>query len=74
MGLQRLRTVSGVADIDSQRSSSVLCSARRGSWPLVPVMRKETVSRASSRSASHCCPPRISRIVHAGYTRFTRVW
>ncbi len=73
MGLQRLQTVSGVADIDSQRSSSVLCGARRGSWPLVPVMRKETVS-APARSASHCCPPRISRIVHAGYAPFTRVW
>ena len=34
MGLQRLRTVSGVADIDSQRSSSVLCSARRGTLSL----------------------------------------
>ena len=36
---------------------------------------KETVSRASSRSASHCCPPRISQVSCMPVTpRFTRVW
>jgi hypothetical protein len=44
-------------------SSSVLCSARRGSWPLVPVRLSDSFSFSGTVWLSNASPPSVSQVV-----------